>query len=234
MDRSEAYQRRVWRLALLLTDSGAQADATLTHVLRTQSDILRIGESRLERMVVLASRQPAEAGGERSLNSLVELDESAVRLWRAVRQLEQQPREAWIFRDLEGAELIPAARAMDCSRTALEQVHRKAALESLQATLGDAYDEALASLRSSLDAIDPTEALELAASVVRQARARRRVVTLVVVVVLLACFGVMLFVMQDLLGWEDRHDGSEFLAPDQFVPSTPSLDPADAPPADVP
>ncbi|MEO1128681.1 MAG: hypothetical protein AAFX05_03120 [Planctomycetota bacterium] len=234
MDRSEAYQRRVWRLALLLTDSGAHADATLAQVLRTQSDILRVGESRLERMVVLASRQTTASGGERPLNSLLELDESAGRLWNAVRQLEQQPREAWLFRDLEGADLIPAARAMDCSRTALEQVHRKAALESLQATLGDHYDDALVSLRSTLEAIDPTEALELATTVVRQARARRRLVTVVVIVLLLVCFGVLLFVMQDLLGWEDRHDGSEFLQPDQFVPTTPSLNTADSPPADAP
>ena len=210
MDREDALQRRVIRLALLLTAEPSRAADALAIILSTNPDILRIGESRIDRMIVQHARgelapQPTSAS-DIPLETVVSLTEPARRLWDACRTLETQPREAWILRDLEEMDEIPTARAMDCSRTAIETVHRPAALNLLRQSLADDYDAALAQLRTALERLDPEPMLARARAAREHAIRRRRFTTLILIGILLVCFGILTYILFDLLAWDNANE----------------------------
>ena len=208
MEAGEAYERRVWRIALLLTDDAPGADSILEGVVRVQPDLAKVGDTRLDRMVVLAAR--GWRGSGPGLGELLELDEATGELWRAVGDLGEQAREAWVFRELEGMESIRAARAMDCSRTAMEQVHLEAARRVLDARLGEGVGPTTERLAGALAALDESpamrSALECAAGARRDAMRRRRRVSVLLLVILLVCFGLMIFVLLSLLGWDEKNE----------------------------
>ncbi|TVQ81653.1 MAG: hypothetical protein EA380_01175 [Phycisphaeraceae bacterium] len=214
MDREDALQRRVIRLALLLTAEPRRAADALAIILSTNPDILRIGESRIDRMIVQHARgeiAPLPAYSETTvsdvpLDAVVSLTEPARRLWDACRTLEAQPREAWILRDLEEMDEIPTARAMDCSRTAIETVHRPTALNLLREALADDYDPALAELRTALERLDPEPMLALAHAAREHAIRRRRFTTLILLGILLVCFGILTYILFDLLAWDNANE----------------------------
>ena len=204
MEAGEAYERRVWRIALLLTDDDRAAGEILEHVIGVQPDLAKVGETRLGRMIVQASRERSGAGG-RALAEFVELDEGALALWEEVRGLGEQAREAWVFRELEGMGAVETARVMDCSRTAVEEVHLAGAVRALAQRFGE---EGLAGstvrLADALDRLDATGALERASATRGRVVMRRRWVSAAMLGVLLTCFGLMVYVLIDLLGWDER------------------------------
>lgn len=214
MDREDALQRRVIRLALLLTAEPIRAAEALAIILTTNPDILRIGESRIDRMIVQHARgellpQPASSEAPDSdipLGAVVSLSDPARRLWDACRTLDLQPREAWILRDLEEMDEIPTARAMDCSRTAIETVHRPAALNILRQTMAEDYEPALSELRSALEHLDPEPMLARAHAARDHAIRRRRFTTLILIGVLLACFAILTYILFDLLAWDKNNE----------------------------
>lgn len=222
MDVREAYERRVWRVGLLLTDDASAADEILVRVVGVQPELQKMGDSRLDRMVVQASRGAYEGGG-RSLPDVVELDEPTRMLWSAVRDLGTQAREAWVFRELEGMESVRAAQAMDCSRHALEEVHLATARKTLEARLGEEQvAEATRRLAASLEGLDATEALERAAARRLQVYRRRRRNSAVLFVILLICFGLMIYVLIDLLGWQRNEADKAKLQSDTYSNLAPS------------
>jgi hypothetical protein len=158
-------------------------------------------------MVVQAAR--THAGDGPKLGELLTLENPAAELWSAVRDLAEQPREAWVFRTLEGLEPIRAARAMDCSRTAMEEVHLVGATRVLEARLGESLAPATASLTQTLPALESTGALRAALDHAGDARAntlkRRRRNSVALLAVLLVCFALMVYVLISLLGWDEKN-----------------------------
>ena len=61
MDRREAYLRRAWRLAALLTGDPARADAALRRCLARRPDLERLPLDRLDRLVIQETRSVAAA-----------------------------------------------------------------------------------------------------------------------------------------------------------------------------
>ena len=203
MDVREAYERRVWRVALLLTDDVHAAEEILVRVVGVQPELQKIGDTRLDRMVVQASREMTPDADRVPLDQAVEIDEPTRTLWHAVRDLGPQAREAWVFRQLEGMDPIRTAQALDCSRNALEEVHLAGARRVLEARLGESEAvEATRRLAAALEGLDASEALARAAARRSEVMRRRRWVSATLLVVLLICFGLMVFVLVDLLDWQ--------------------------------
>lgn len=209
MTRDEALQRRVYRLALLLTDRAAHAEAILTHVVEAHRDLRAVGESQLEQHAVFDARvwraaASSDPPAEGSVSAMLDPDSDAAELWRTVVAMPGQPREAWILRDLEGVGPVPAARAMDCSRNAINDVHLPAARSIIDDALGSRAADARQALAHALEAVRADAAIDAAARRRRAAATRRRALTAVGFAALLVCFGLMLYVLVDLLGWDER------------------------------
>jgi hypothetical protein len=121
LDRA-ACERRVYRLAVLLTGNPVAATVVIESVVGAQPDLGRLDSSHLDRLTVLRSREivPGRIVDDRVPGTVAE----------ALAALEPQQREAWVFTRAYGLPLREAAKAMDCSVTA-------ARLHLDRATLGD-------------------------------------------------------------------------------------------------
>ena len=105
-----ACERRVYRLATLLTGDPDAATGIMQAVLRAQPDLRAIESARLDRLTVLRCREvPSQPLHAEALRG-----EAA----RALASLAAQPREVWLLVRAYGLPLREAARAMDCSVTA--------------------------------------------------------------------------------------------------------------------
>ncbi len=213
MDAREAYQRRAWRLALLLTDSDAHASRVLHDVTRLHPAPERGSDARYDRTVIQSARptyespvQPAQdephADG---LSTRVKLSDAAARVWEASRDLEPQPREAWVLTALDGLDLPRAARAMDCSRNAIEAIHLPTARRALESKLGPSFEAAERELVDALDKLDPTEAVRELEVLQAEQQKRSRIVTVASLCALFLAFGVLLYVIVDLMRWQEEN-----------------------------
>lgn len=200
-EAQSGLQRDLWRRAWLLTGEADAAERVLTQVLSVRLDPRRLTRAQRDRLIVQRSREvmssrrggvPGPGAGE-SANLSAEANQLLAAAWR----LPRQSLEAWLLRDVEALEEIPAARAMDCSRTAMGRF-REAALESLRPLLGDQYEGALAELHRAPGEADPEPALERIRSAVERARRRRRLKTAVMIAVFVLCAGLLVFVGFDL------------------------------------
>lgn len=165
MDRREAYERRVWRLAWLLT--GGREDLCVRLVaecLDAQPDLRRLDPAHLDRLVVLAARRRARPASEPEPEA-----PPARRLLAAVAALPPQLREAWVFARVDGLEPMEMARAMDCSKTAALR-HLERADTELGGRFGDTLPSMLDALRAEADTAAPGRAL----AAFRAERRRRR------------------------------------------------------------
>lgn len=158
MERS-ACERRVYRLATLLTGSPRAAVAIVESVVDAQPDLGALDSAHLDRLTVLRSRESAAAA--------LALDGAPRRLADALAELPFQAREAWIFRRLYRVEDREAARAMDCSVTAADRHLERADIE-LTETLGSEPDAAIEAFRRY------TLTLDLPGPVRRRRRMRDR------------------------------------------------------------
>ena len=122
----EACERRVYRLATLLTGDPAAAARVIEAVVDAQPDLRRLDGTRLDRLTVLRSRE-VEPGT---------LDALAPQAATALAGLPPQPREAWVLTHAYGLSLRDTARAMDCSTTATTR-HIEHARQALAERLGD-------------------------------------------------------------------------------------------------
>jgi DNA-directed RNA polymerase specialized sigma24 family protein len=116
-DQLRAYQRRVWRLAYLLTGNAPGAAALVDRVIRAQPDLMNLEPARLDRLVIQHAREVPTAP-ILAAASLPEPDPEIRRTLEAVIRLPEQPREAWVLARVDELDELHISRAMDCSRTA--------------------------------------------------------------------------------------------------------------------
>jgi len=206
-------------VALLLTDDVGLASDALAEVLYAHPDLARVGETMVERSIVQACRLKERGTGG------VQLDGSAAgrSLWNAARRLDDQPWQAWILRELEEEDEIRVARAMDCSKTAIAAVHLGPAIEVLRSG-NPGYDAALADLRAGLATLDVRPILDAGRIARNRAITRQRMITGVQLLLLAVCFGLLLYVLYDLLGWDER-EAEKHLHEDPFSNPIPESTP---------
>jgi len=163
-------EKRVYRLATLLTGDPIAATRVLDAVLASQPDPTRLDRAHLDRLTILRCREVEPA-------QLV-ADQVPVEAARAVWRLPAQQREAWVLVRADRRPLREAARAMDCSVTATRR-HLERAEAGLAESLGSGAAAATAALVEHVASIE-VPAFHRAA---RRARAqRRRVIALVAIV----------------------------------------------------
>jgi hypothetical protein len=109
LDR-DACERRIYRLAALLTGHPITAARIIDQVLKSQPDLHRIDGARMDRLTLLRSREIAPA---LLVDELVPRDVAGV-----LCGMPTQQREAWVFSRVYQMPQREASRAMDCSVTA--------------------------------------------------------------------------------------------------------------------
>lgn len=73
MNRQEAYHRRAWRLATLLTGDRAQAERVVRACLRAQKRLDRLPPARLDRLVIITARHVGDVPAGRAIPDRVML-----------------------------------------------------------------------------------------------------------------------------------------------------------------
>jgi hypothetical protein len=128
-----ACERRVYRLATLLTGDPVAATRVIEAVVDAQPDLRRVSSARLDRLTVLRAREIEPA----------RIADPAVppAAARALTAMPGQAREAWVLTHTYRLGLRGASRAMDCSTTATAR-HLQQAERALAAALGDAVETA--------------------------------------------------------------------------------------------
>lgn len=111
MDRN-ACQRRVYRLATLLTGNPNSATRVISAVVDAQPDLESVDSAHLDRLTVLRSRE-IRAG-------TIADDRLPREAATVLASLDQQPREAWVFSRVYRMPPREGARAMDCSVRAFQ------------------------------------------------------------------------------------------------------------------
>ncbi|MHC4947432.1 MAG: sigma factor-like helix-turn-helix DNA-binding protein [Planctomycetota bacterium] len=138
MVNREACERRVYRLAALLTGDTGAAVGVIAEVIGAQPDLRRLDTAHLDRLAVLRSRAvPAGPVADADMPPA----------WAgAIAGLPPQGREAWVFARVYGLSSRQAARAMDCSVTATGRHLEQA--DAALAGAGVPPGEAAAALRA--------------------------------------------------------------------------------------
>ncbi|MHC4976742.1 MAG: RNA polymerase sigma factor [Planctomycetota bacterium] len=203
------------RVALLLTADSTRADDVLGVVLASQPDLRHVDIARVRRLVILRAREDRFGSPPRKKPWLVRVRERHLRArgealpaeqqpptevfdgialvaFRACERLDRQQMEAWLLHRVEDLDLRQAARAMDCSTSALQR-HLERAEASLGQTLGGEYVEAIERLRAQSRGVETLPSLRWMRDRVRRSRATRRVVVGIALVLLL--LGVTLAVL---------------------------------------
>jgi hypothetical protein len=175
LDR-DACERRVYRLAALLTGNPLAATGVIAQVVDAQPDLRALDGAHMDRLTVLRSRDIPAA-------TLVS-DLVPTALSTALASLTPQQREAFVFARVFRTPMRETARAMDCSVTAIER-HLHQADESIAMALG----QPTASLAQTL--LSYTQSLEVPAFY-RNARLRRRGLRKVMIIVALTAGAVVL------------------------------------------
>ena len=145
-----ACERRVYRLAVLLSGNPVAAATVIKAVLNAQPNIASLDSAHMDRLTVLRSREIAPA--------MIVDDRVPPEAAKALAGLTPQQREAWVFVHVYKLVVREAARAMDCSVTAITN-HLVQAQESMERTLAGSespmtQEEAAAVLRGWSMAID--------------------------------------------------------------------------------
>lgn len=112
LDR-EACERRVYRLATLLTGNPVAATKVIAQVIDAQPDLRHLDSAHMDRLTVLRSREIKPA--------VLVSDQAPMAMTHALADLTAQQREAWIFARVYQMDAREIARAMDCSVTATQR-----------------------------------------------------------------------------------------------------------------
>ncbi len=167
-------ERRIWRLAFLLTGDPEAAAGLITRVLRSRPDPTTLDPARLDRLIILRSRESAPT--PRTL-SAIDAPEGAASALGAALRLPPQPLEAWVLSRVDLLDELHVSRAMDCSRTAT-RTHLGAADERMKTLLGDRLEASVGALRAYADALDPEPLIARARERARRHRNRRAAIVL--------------------------------------------------------
>lgn len=184
LDR-ESCERRVYRLAVLLTGRQKSAVAVIEQVVGARPDLQSLDSEHMDRLTVLRSRE--QAGGALKLPGL----DAAVA--SAIAELPSQQREAWIFISLYQLDDRTAAKAMDCSFRAARQ-HHDLAVEKLREHLGARLEWAAKSVREAMMRLDVPEFYR--ARQRTRKKIRRTLLVLAIIAAILTTLVVVLWVME--------------------------------------
>ena len=132
LDR-EACERRVYRLATLLTGNPHTAVRVIEAVVKAQPDLRRLDSPRLDRLTILRCREIEPA---RLMDDAVPRPVAA-----ALATMPAQPREAWVLTHAYRVPRRETARAMDCSVTATDR-HLEHGEAVMAKALGNGADAA--------------------------------------------------------------------------------------------
>jgi hypothetical protein len=136
MLQRDACERRVYRLATLLTGNPIAATKVIAQVVDVQPDLTHLDGAHLDRLTVLRSREITPA---------ILADESVPRAAaETLAGMPVQQREAWVFGRVYRLDDREMARAMDCSVTATRR-HLDQADAAMRQRL-DSEDSAAAEL----------------------------------------------------------------------------------------
>jgi hypothetical protein len=113
MPEREACERRVYRLATLLTGHPQAAVGVVTVVVDAQPDLSRLDSSHMDRLTVLRSRDIR--------SGVITSELVPPRVAAALADLPQQQREAWVLSRVYRMDERETAKAMDCSLTAIQR-----------------------------------------------------------------------------------------------------------------
>ena len=189
----EARCRRAWRLASLFTGSADEAASLFAYIMSDARAVRDVAAERLDRLIILRSREWAAERGPRSTHADHEagnrVDASTARAALAV--LSHQAREAWLLQRVDQLDEIDSARAMDCSKTALAN-HLVKADDLMRQRFGDQVEEVAAVLRRAADQLEPTPHIEAW----RQRRRKRRLWRLIALALVVLAVAVAVWVFQ--------------------------------------
>lgn len=190
--------QRLWRRAVVLTGDRQAAQWVVATAITSTDNPLKMNAFRRDRLVTQRAREAARRDfpGERSDG--LALEGAAAQVWSAAHALPRLQMEAWTLRVLEGLEEIPAARALDCSRSAMNAALAEGET-ALRALTGDQYLPAVDTVRRALAELDATGAVDAIAELRRATRFRRRLITTLQLTLFAACVGVLVWVGYDLL-----------------------------------
>ncbi|MFM9996649.1 MAG: hypothetical protein ACKVU4_12725 [Phycisphaerales bacterium] len=197
LTRTRAVERRIWRLAFLLTADPDRAAALIDDVLDSGPDPATLEPARLDRLIVLRSREGAGAAGAATPTPVAGMSGEAARTLRAALKLPPQPLEAWVLARVDELDDLHVSRAMDCSRTAAGH-HLEAADAAMRRSLADGFDAGLAALRAFADALDLGPIIAHHRALARRRRTRGSLI--VIGVVGLVVLGVTVAVLRAIVG----------------------------------
>ena len=178
----EACERRVYRLAALLTGNPHAATRVIEAVVDAQPDVRRLDSARLDRLTVLRCREIEP--------SVLVADAVPSEAASALAGLPAQPREAWVLGRLYRTPLRETARAMDCSVTATTR-HLEKADREMAGGDAEAWAKTLGAWSQTLDVPPFYRA---------RRRRRQRVRRLAVAAFILAAVAAILWAAQHLGG----------------------------------
>ena len=186
-DRKQAYERRAWRLALLLTGDSAAA-AMIALDAGRHKDLASLPADRLDRLVIQHARVMATGTRGPWPASLPTPDPQIARALAFLGSLPTQPRDAFILQRIDGLNDLHTARAMDCSKTALAN-HLAAANEAFVTEFGDETQSHIRSMRTYADSLNPDPAISATRERQRRQRKQRRV--LIAILVSVGCLATV-------------------------------------------
>lgn len=176
LDR-EACERRVYRLATLLTGNPQLAVGVITVVVDAQPNLSRLDSAHMDRLTVLRSREVRPG--------VLDAESVPGGVSRALAELSPQQREAWVLARVYRIPMRELSRAMDCSVTATQR-HLDVADGAMKiATDGRMHEAAEQLLAYSMSLDVP--------AFYRDRRRRRRILQLAVagLVIFLALAGII-------------------------------------------
>jgi len=183
----QACERRVYRLALLLTGRPKSAATVTEQVVAAQPDLEKLDSTHLDRLTVLRSReQPA---------GRAELPGLSRDITEALAALPEQQREAVIFTRVYSMDGRTAAKAMDCSYRAVHQ-HTERAEATLRDTLDEQLDALAKQVRRAVMQVDVPEVYRQRQR--RRRRVRRTLIVLAVAAGVLAALAGLSWLVQGL------------------------------------
>lgn len=205
MDESERIIQRLWRRATALTGDQRAAEWVVAAALGAADSPLKMHESRRDRLVAQRAREASKRGIGAGEGAGLALSGAAAQLWEGARALPRLQMEAWTLRVLEGMEEIPAARALDCSRSAMNAALEQAE-ETLRRLAGEEYVAGVEGVRRALAGLDAGQATSAIRNRTAAARRRRRVVSAIQLLMFFACAAVLTWVGYDLLRSDRTRD----------------------------
>lgn len=128
----QSCERRVYRLAVLLTGNPKAATRVISSVIGSKADIRKLDSAHLDRLIVLRSREIAPG--------IIRDDRLSQSLAKALSELSAQQRESWVFNHVYRMMPRDIAKAMDCSVRAV-RTHLTTADAHMHSIIGNTSEE---------------------------------------------------------------------------------------------